>query len=110
MALLLHQRDNHLELAAAGGRNADTKRSWPSWKRIMSMSVAALYRWHPEKMTAQAIVLDPHTGNPLIDPATGSVTTRSVSLTYSQSCAAWQAGFRIGFEAGAGYRKKRMSK
>lgn len=73
-------------------------RAWPAWKRIMHTSVAALFRWHPDKLTAIETTED---------LATGQVSRRRVSLTYAQSCAAWQAGFKIGFEAGAGYRKRK---
>lgn len=93
----LNLRSDHLELAALGGRNAGfTMRAWPAWKRMMHASIAALHRWRPETFIVH---LDPH-------QLQDALTTRRVALSSSQVSAAWQAGFRIGFEAGAGYRNK----
>lgn len=97
MPFQLHQQNTHLEAAAAGGRKSGiTKRAWPVWKRMMHASIAALHRWHPATFI---VTLDP---NQLQD----AITTRRVALSSSQVSAAWQAGFRIGFESGAGYRNK----
>ena len=99
---LLNLAEDHRQLAAKGGRHSGpTKQDWPAWKRLMHGSIAALYRWHPEQLTVTIEEQDT-TGA----VTTGAVTTRRVALSYAQSCAAWQAGFRVGFEQGAGYRKR----